>query len=448
MKQKLQITFIIATLAVCSIVLFQLYWLYYNYSNAERSFHTTAVQALEKSISLYQSQQIELPTSLNYKKPSLTVFMRTTPSVEAFDLDTPKHKRLFNAEFKTVAIDKQHEPYVRELIARFMTQQMHKPLDLKALTVIYSNELKKNGIKMPVKLTSRKTPLEVKPTEVASRIDFYKSPVLVVAKLDSSGWMFRHNVLPASVSLVLILLSAGSLWYMSVIIRRQLKLDRLKNDFISNITHELRTPLTILRSSNEAIARFDVATNPEKLNRYTGINADIIDKLEGEVERIMDISLIDHSLGVKKRQQVALVELIKNLIGRFQVLDSNAINFNYNGSEILVYTEPYKIETILNNLLDNASKYAGAKAHISVEIINKPNNWQLIVSDNGKGVSADDLPYIFDKYYRVNNGDLHDVKGYGLGLSHVKGLVESLKGKIKVKSKEGQGTTFILTFPV
>lgn len=438
----------LAALTVGSIVLFQLYWLYYNYSNAERSFHTTAVQALEKSISLYQSQQIELPTSLNYKKPSLTVFMRTKPSVEAFDLDTPKHKRIFNAEFSTVAIDKEHEPYVRALIARLMTQQMHKPLDLKALTVIYTEELKKSGIKMPVVLTSRKDPLQVQPAEVASRIDFYKSPVVVVAKLDSIGWMFRHNVLPAIISLILILLSAGSLWYMGVVIRRQLKLDRLKNDFISNITHELRTPLTILRSSNEAIARFDVAADPEKLNRYTRINSDIIDKLEGEVERIMDISMLDQKAGIKHLQQVNLCELINNLANRFQLSGNPPISVVCNDPKISVNTDPYQIETILNNLLDNASKHAGAETNIAVAIINKPVHWQLIVSDNGIGISAEDLPYIFDKYYRVNKGDLHDVKGYGLGLSHVKALVESLNGKINVKSKEGQGTTFTITFPI
>jgi len=446
-KQRLRITFILATLTVCSIILFQLYWLYYNYSNVEHTFTTTAVQALDKSIASYQSQQIQLPSSLNYKKPSLTVFMRTKPSVEAFDLDTPKSKQKFNAEFNTVAIDKQHEPFVRELITRLMTQQMHKPLDLKALTTIYQKELIKNGINIPVKLISRKTPLYIRQGEVASRIDFYKSPVIVSADLDSSGWLAQHNLLPAIVSLLLILLSAGSLWYMGVIIRRQLKLDRLKDDFISNITHELRTPLTILRSSNEAIARFDVAANPEKLARYTGINSDIIDKLESEVERIMDISMISRSKDTNDLQDADLYMLIRNVVNRFQLIGPKAITLIYQDKNTHVYTNPYKIETILNNLLDNAIKYTGPKAVISVEITTSQHEWQMIVRDSGSGISAEDLPYIFDKYYRVSNGDLHDVKGFGLGLSHIKGLVESLNGKINVKSKLNHGTVFTLTFP-
>ncbi|MCQ6958586.1 sensor histidine kinase [Mucilaginibacter aquariorum] len=448
MKKRLRFTFIIATITVSSIVLFQLYWLYYTFNNAQRGFHITAVRALEKSIDLYQSQQVELPTSLNYKKPSLTVFMRAKPSVEAFDLDTPKHKEVFKAEFNTVAIDKQHEPYVRALIARLMTQQMHKPLDLNTLAGIYEKELAKDGIVMPVILTLRKQPLSILPNEVASRIDYYKSPVVVIAKLSSSGWMIRHNLLPAIVSFILILLSAGSLWYMGVIIRRQLKLDRLKNDFISNITHELRTPLTILRSSNEAIARFGVAGNPEKLARYTGINADIIDKLEGEVERIMDISMIDRKFSIKEMKQVDLNQLLENLIRRFDLISNKPILLTIPNRPIQVNTDPYKIETILNNLLDNAKKYAGDEARISVEAVISHSGWQLLVSDNGHGISTDNLLYIFDKYYRVENGDLHDVKGYGLGLSHVKGLVESLNGKIIAKSKIGHGTTFTITFPV
>jgi two-component system phosphate regulon sensor histidine kinase PhoR len=447
-KQRLRLTFIIAAVTVLSIVLFQLYWLYYNYSNTERAFHTTAVHALEKSIESYQSHQIELPASLSYKSPSLTVFMRTKPSVEAFDLDTPKHKRIFNAEFNTVAIDKQHEPYVRALMARLMTQQMHKPLDLKVLTGYYKKELVKNGIDMPVRLTSRNKPLIIHPNEVASRIDFYKSPVIVAANLDSSQWVLRHNLLPALVSLMLILLSAGSLWYMGVIIQRQLKLDRLKNDFISNITHELRTPLTILRSSNEAIAKFDVATDPQKLARYTGINEDIIGKLESEVERIMDISMIERNLGTNKIQEVNLYSLIENLIKRFQVTEHNHIRLTNHGLSTTVETEACKIETILSNLLDNALKYAGHEAVISIDLTIKVDSWQVTVNDTGKGIGPEDLPYIFDKYYRISNGDLHDVKGYGLGLSQVKGLVKSLNGKISVKSKPEQGTTFFLTFPI
>jgi len=446
--QKLRFTFFIAAITAGSIVLFQLYWLYYNYSNSARAFHTTAIQALEKSIDIYQSQQVELPTSLNYKQPSLTVFMRTKPSVDAFDLDTPKHKEVFNAEFNTIAIDKQHEPYVRVLIARLMTQQAHKPLNLKALSAVYQKQLNRNGIKMPVKLTSRKQPLKVWPGEVASRIDFFGSPVIVAAQLNSSGWLLKHNLVPVLVSLSLILLTAGSLWYMGVIIRRQLKLDRLKNDFISNITHELRTPLTILRSSNEAIARFDVAADPDKLARYTGINTDIISKLENEVERIMDISLMERDGYAGGSQQADMYLLISSVVDRYQLIGQNKITLIHQGNPMVINTVPFKVENILNNLLDNALKYAGSEASVRVSFAVKRNYWELVVSDNGCGIGPEDLPYIFDKFYRVNNGDLHDVKGYGLGLSHVKGLVTSMNGKIKTTSKTGHGTTFTLTFPV
>lgn len=446
--KKLRFTFFIAALTAGGIVLFQLYWLYYNYSNSASAFHVTAIQALEKSIDNYQSQQVELPTSLNYKMPSLTVFMRTKPSVEAFDLDTPKHKEVFNAEFKTVAIDKQHEPYVRALIARLMTQQMHKPLNLKALSAIYQKELRRNDIVVPVQLTSRTQPLNVRPGEIASRIDFFKSPVIVAARLNSSGWLLRHNLAPALVSLALILLSAGSLWYMGIIIRRQLKLDRLKNEFISNITHELRTPLTILRSSNEAITSFDVAADPQRLARYTDINADIINKLENEVERIMDISTIERNVHTGEKEEVDLYLLVSNVINRYQVVGKNKIVLTSQGQPMIISTVHYKIETILNNLLDNALKYAGTEATVWVSLTIKQNFWQLVVSDNGLGIGSEDLPYIFDKFYRVNNGDLHDVKGYGLGLSHVQGLVKYMGGNIKVTSQTRQGTTFIITFPL
>lgn len=373
--------------------------------------------------------------------------MRTRPNIDSIALDTPKSIRRFNAEYSTLAVDKHNVPIVRALIARLFTQQLHKSLNLKALTELYRKELHKRGVDVPVTLILRKKPAEVLQDEVAIRIDFYKSPVIIKANLVSKPWLFRHNLLPALVSFLLILLTGGSLWYISVIIRRQLKLDRLKNEFISNITHELRTPLTILRSSNEAIAMFNVASDPEKLARYTGINSAVLLKLETEVERIMDISLIETNLYREDIKQINLHQLLSEIIQRFNIDEIGKIKLINEYPSILIFTDPYKIDTILSNLLDNALKYSGSDVSVLIEIFFAKNTWELKVTDTGKGISNEDLPLIFDKFYRVNTGDLHDIKGYGLGLSHVKGLVKSLKGKIDVKSKVGHGTIFTLKFP-
>ncbi|MBD1386710.1 hypothetical protein IDJ75_15615 [Mucilaginibacter rigui] len=448
MKKKLTITFGIAVLTALSILIFQLYWIYNNYRNAQHIFSVTATNALEKSVDQYQLQQIDLPTSLNYKVPSLTVFMRTLPDQDAVALDSTKSKQLFKAEMSTVAIDKRNVPVVKALIARLLLQQLHKPIDLKVLTGIYKELLRKEGIDVPVTLNLRGSPAEVRPGEIAATISYYKSAVVISAVVDSNKWLLRHNLLPALVSVLLILLSAGSLWYMGFIIRRQLKLDGMKNEFIRNITHELRTPMTILRSSNEAIAQFGVASDPEKLSRYTGINNAVLDKLENEVERILEISSLERNAVSVNWQRVDLSELIQAVTKRFSGIEDNRIILKLSSPTTEINTDPDKLDTILSNLIDNALKYGGNDTDIIIEFSVAPKNWQLSVSDAGKGISKENLPFIFDNFYRVDTGELHDVKGYGLGLSHVKRLTELLKGKIEVQSRLNEGSRFIINFPL
>jgi two-component system phosphate regulon sensor histidine kinase PhoR len=445
-KKKLRLTFVIAALAAFSIISFQVYWVYSNYVNAQESFKVTAINALEKSLQAYQLQSIDLPTSLNDKVPSLTVFMRTRSKQELFVLDTPKKTQIFKAEFNTVAVDKNNISAMRALIARLMIQQLHKPINLDTLTALFKKELRKNQIAVPVKLAIRRNPVTISPGEIAVPINFYKSPIVLKANLDSQAWLIQHNLMPSFVSLLLVLLSAGSLWYMGLVIRRQLKLDRLKNEFISNITHELRTPMTILRSSNEAIAQFGIASDPEKLARYTGINYSILDKLENEVERILDIMQLEKRETSTVRKIIDLEQIAGEVILRFSTMGHVRLKLDCKNDAGPIYSDPQKIDNILSNLIDNALKYSGSDAAVAVEIRIAEKNWQLTVVDNGRGISSEDQPYLFDKFYRVNTGDLHDVKGYGLGLSYVKGLVESMGGQIRLKSKPGHGAAFIISF--
>ncbi|WP_114941231.1 sensor histidine kinase [Mucilaginibacter endophyticus] len=448
MKKKHTITFGIAALTAFSILLFQSYWIYYNYSNAQHLFLVTATNALEKSIEKYQLQEIDLPTSLNYKEPSLTVFMKTLPDQDAVALDTPKSKRLFKAQMSTVAIDKENVPIVKALMARLLLQQSHKPLDLNALTRIYREELQKESIDVPFTLKSRRSPSKIHSNEIAARISYYKSAVVISATIESNRWLLRHNLLPALVSFLLIFLSAGSLWYMGLIIRRQLKLDRLKNQFIRNITHEFRTPMTILRSSNEAIAQFGIASDPEKLLRYTGINNAVLDKLENEVERILEISSLERNSVSVNWQIVDVPELMKTISKRFSSIGSDRLQLKFQTAIKDVKTDSDKLDTIISNLIDNALKYAGENAEVSVEFTVGAKNWQILVNDNGKGISPEDVPLIFDNFYRVDTGEVHDVKGYGLGLSHAKQLTELLNGKIGVESGLNEGTRFTIKFPL
>jgi two-component system phosphate regulon sensor histidine kinase PhoR len=446
-KKRPGFVFFMAALTAGGIILFQVYWVYHTYKTAELNFIKTASTALEKSIDAYQLQQNDLPTSLKYKVPYLSFMMRTFPNLDPTAPDMPRIKKKFNMQLLTVAVDKDHLEVVRALVARLLSQQLHKPLSLDTLTSIFKKELQKENIAIPFKLVILKNQSKVPPGKVAAAISFYKSPTVVEAVLDSKQLLLAQNLLPAAVSLLLILLSAGSLFYMGIVIKRQMRLDDIKNDFINNITHELRTPIAILKSSNEALAQFGAAEDPERLARHLQINAMVLDKLDSDVDRVLEIAQYEQGVKLANMEPVNLVELIGRIIQRFSLNNNNSIRLDYRLSQAEVTTDPYIMDTIISNLVDNAIKYSEGKVEIQISISPLGQGWQLQISDNGKGIKSIYLPLIFDKFYRIQTGDLHDVKGYGLGLSYVRQLVSTLKGNIKVTSKPGKGTTFTLEFP-
>ena len=446
-KKRLGFVFFMATLTAGGIILFQIYWVYNTYKTGERNFIKTASTALEKSIDAYQLQQNELPTSLKYKNPYLSFMSRTFPNQDTVALDTSKTRREFHAQFLNVAVDKAHLAVVSALVARLLSQQLHRPLSLDTLSPIFKKELQKENITIPFKLIVLRNQTKVPPGKIAAAISFYKSPTVVQANLNSRQLLFAQNLFPFMVSLLLILLSAGSLFYMGIVIRRQMQLDDIKNDFINNITHELRTPIAILKSSNEALAQFGAAEDPERLARHLKINAMVLDKLDNNVDRVLEIAQYEQGVKLANTEPVNLAGLIEQVIQRFSLIGKSSIRLDYQLAHTDVITDAYIMDTIVSNLVDNAIKYAEDKVDIRISVRALEQGWQLQVADNGKGIESIYLPLIFDKFYRIQAGDLHDVKGYGLGLSYVKQLVTLLKGDIKVSSKPGKGTTFTLEFP-
>ena len=221
----------------------------------------------------------------------------------------------------------------------------------------------------------------------------------------------------------------------------------MKNDFFNNITHELRTPISILKTANDALYRYGQAADPEKTRRYLKINAEILEKLDHNVDRILEITQYEQGTRLAKEEPVNLDKLIGEVIARFSGSEAVSVQYAYELNKEIVVTDKYVVDTVLSNLLDNSIKYADKAVMIEIAVTPLSKGWQIEVKDNGNGIPDMHLPYIFDKFYRVQDGDLHTVKGYGLGLSYVKQLVTAVKGEISVKSKEGAGAIFTIKFP-
>jgi two-component system phosphate regulon sensor histidine kinase PhoR len=451
-KKRLTFLFFIAALTAGGIILFQCYWVYSTYKAGERNFNQLLLDALQKSIENYQVQKSELPQTLRSPSPYLSI-------LESIPEDTGKHQRIvygnvkhlpYTTKIRDVQVNPASLQRVKAMLAatQFMSATLMDSIQLDQLKDIYKGELRKNNIDLPFSVILLKNQPTLPNDRIVAYLNYSKSSPVIEAVFRNKSWLLlRQNIIPAFVSVVLILLSAASVYYIGVITRRQMKLDGMKNDFFNNITHELRTPISILKTANDALYRYGQVADPEKNRRYLKITAEILEKLDHNVDRILEITQYEQGIRLEKPEPVNLNELISEVIARFSVSEAVSIKCVYGLDKEMVVADRYVIDTVLSNLVDNSIKYADKGVMIDIAVTALGKGWQLEVKDNGKGIPAIHLPFIFDKFYRVQDGDLHTVKGYGLGLSYVKQLVMAVKGEISVKSKDRAGTIFTIKFP-
>ena len=235
------------------------------------------------------------------------------------------------------------------------------------------------------------------------------------------------------------------------IILRQKRLSEIKTDFINNMTHELKTPIATIGLSSELLMRSDFSTDVDKLKKYAEIIYKENKRLEQQVERVLNVAKLDKEKLVLKKDWESIHTLLAAAKESFEInqTDSGAtISLQCEASIDRLYIDEVHITNVIYNLLDNAVKYCNETPHISITTQSNASYFILTVTDNGIGIQKEDVKLIFDKFYRVPTGNLHNVKGFGLGLYYVKLITEAHEGYIKVKSNLGSGTNFELYLPL
>lgn len=441
----------IASITACSILIFQSVWVYRSYRTSEANFRITAREALQRSVDQYLLEQIPTPVSLTGPAPTLSIIntvSEDSPGKAPKNLTVPFGiTNAVRIDFHPLQIDTANLESVRLFVAKMVALSNKQKINLSIVDGYFRKELDKEGIDVRFGLSLQKSASDMHGEVIGVSLGRGKGDWVIRATPATEGLhLLSQNMAPAVVSLFLILLTAGCLWYMSLIIARQRRLDQKKNDFIDNIAHELRTPVSILKSTNEALLQFGQASDAEKTGRYLQFNADVLEKLESDLDRLLKIRQYD--LGSKNAVMslVNLKNLVQEVIARYQMNMENHISFSYELGQETVTSDAAMLKDILANLVDNALKYSKEPVVITIRSRNVNNGWQLMVEDKGIGISEENLPLIFDKFYRVDTGELHEVKGYGIGLSYVKQATKQLGGEIEVNSKVGVGTTFIITF--
>jgi two-component system phosphate regulon sensor histidine kinase PhoR len=256
-----------------------------------------------------------------------------------------------------------------------------------------------------------------------------------------STWAFS-----AIISLIVFVFFA----YAVYIVLRQKRLDEMKTDFINNMTHELKTPISTIGLSSEVLLNDDIGNQPDRLKRYAQLIADENKRLQNQVDKVLQLATLNKEQIDLRKERLDLHEIIKVARSSVLVSQSNSnpnIELRLKAENSIISGDPVHINNVVYNLLDNAMKYSGDDVKIEIETLNKKGRIVLKVTDYGIGIPKKSIPYIFDKFYRVPKGNVHDVKGFGLGLYYVNQMVKAHHGTISVSSEMGSWTTFEVDFP-
>jgi two-component system phosphate regulon sensor histidine kinase PhoR len=236
-----------------------------------------------------------------------------------------------------------------------------------------------------------------------------------------------------------------------LVIIRQKRLSEVKTDFINNMTHELKTPISSIGLCSEMIMKTDSNLDPKKIQKYAGLIFKENKRLEHQVERVLNIAKMDKHDVILEKEAFNIHEFLEELKHNFdfnQNETGKCINLQLNAQSDEITVDPVHISNVLHNLVDNAIKYCTDTPQIVIKTEQDAKYFVIEVTDNGIGIKRENLKMIFDKFYRVPTGNLHDVKGFGLGLYYVKTIIDGHKGQISVKSAIGAGTTFRLKLPL
>lgn len=252
-------------------------------------------------------------------------------------------------------------------------------------------------------------------------------------------------------SIIITLLLVFCFAFCIAVIIRQKKLSTIKNDFINNMTHEFKTPIATISLAAQMLKDSSINNSPESVDRFAGIIRDESKRLTFQVEKVLQTALFTETRMKLKLKNINLNEIIENQLSKFniRVEDRKGQVFcHLNADRDEVLADEVHITNVVSNLLDNAIKYCIKTPEISVYTRNKGDEIIISVIDNGIGIAAKEQKLIFERFYRVSTGNLHDVKGFGLGLSYVKKIVEAHGGRIEVESTLDKGSCFNIILPL
>lgn len=495
------------TISLIVFVALQFYWLKGYYTALEQDFSNKVYAALESSVK--KVQEIEIDKYRNFGQnviasnpPSMTYIEQTTDSLSRRTITFQKSI----IEKQKIPISQNGDSlnliktYTDEGILKIkkrpnesipLTPQLSKDIDdntyalkefirlngtnlpieqradAKILDSVLSKELRLHGIDSPFGfgIWNAKNIL----TTVANGIyknrkdqNSYSYPLFTDSKdrvlytlalvFPKKDYSLAKNNLPMLLGTFMSLLTILGIYIISInYMMRQKKIAEVKTDFINNMSHEFKTPLATIAVAADSIANDAVATNPEKVKYYSSLIKQENLRMKKQVENVLNMSKLERNEVKLFLKETNVRELIKEVTSSFQLIvaqRNGTLVQEFTATNYFFKIDEFHISNALINLLDNANKYSPDAPEILVKTKNEGNYYIIEISDKGMGLDVENKSRIFEKFFREETGNIHNVKGQGLGLAYVKKIIELHKGQILVHSQKGSGSTFIIKLPM
>jgi len=463
------IIIVVMTLALVGLMFIQSYWIKNTITVKEAGFVRSvneAMQAVSYNLerfeaanqfsdrSNYQVKREQLLRSID----SLNQEMMSNPSAFA---DPWEINRLFQKSM--IAQD-----VLENMMFEYRNAPIEERIDINVLDSLISSELSNRAIKtafefgifsparnfMPIQKTgeypdellNKGFHFPLFPSDIVSNSDY-----LMLYFPKEKQFLISQLWITLSISVFLVIIIILTFTYTIYTILKQKKISEMKNDFINNMTHEIKTPISTISLACEALSDKDIIKSENLYDNYISVINEENRRLGSMTERILQSAKLEKGEIILRKEELNIEEIILEAINniKLQVDKKGGKTItDFKAKSINIFADKVHITNVVFNLLDNAIKYSPVNPLIEITTENSFSGLLISVKDNGTGISKANQKKIFDKLYRVPTGNIHNVKGFGLGLSYVKAIVEQHNGKISLESELNKGTKFILFLPL
>ena len=436
MKKTFPIIFVLIALSIIGILFIQITWLE---GLMILSKNQLSDKVNQSAVLVSNEISKKMNSGLSLRFPKRHQGLGEEYHIHSFDESTIAdiyNRNEFNASIKA-ALNKYG---ITDLNYEFAVTDKKGNIEIKSAKFedAFSDELNTLQVRLPVI-----------PQDIIEPVGPFETIIILVPKVSMYLLHSLQWVIMGAILFVFIVLAAFFITLKSLITQK--KLNEIKRDFINNMTHELKTPLATISLAVDALKSHKVQGDAKSVDYFSTIIKEENVRMNKHVEVILQAAQLEKKEYKLNKQIVDVHDLLFGVLDSFKLqLDAkpSTIHTNFDADPSEIEADEEYLLHVFSNLIDNSIKYSKDTIDLTITTLSLPAEIQIIIADKGIGMSADTAKHIFEKFYRAHTGNIHNVKGFGLGMSYVKWVIDIHKGKIKVQSEEGLGTKMILTLPV